>query len=72
MKAAEANLLNFLKKSPRFTISTYEGTYPWIDRECRQLWGNVLRAESNDVISARLGLARQAFEKQVGNGEIEA
>ena len=51
MKATEAGLLAFLKKSPQFVIPIYQRTYSWIDKECRQLWDDILRAGSHDEIS---------------------
>jgi len=52
MKATEANLLDFLKKSPQFIIPIYQRTYSWNERECRQLWEDILRTGRNDEISA--------------------
>lgn len=52
MKATEAKLLAFLKKSPQFVIPIYQRTYSWTDRECRQLWSDVVRAGTNDAVSA--------------------
>ena len=52
MKATEANLLDFLKKSPQFIIPIYQRTYTWDERECRQLWEDILRTGRNDEISA--------------------
>jgi len=52
MKATEANLLDFLKKSPQFVIPIYQRTYSWTERECRQLWDDILRTGSNDAIAA--------------------
>jgi uncharacterized protein with ParB-like and HNH nuclease domain/predicted transport protein len=52
MKATEAKLLDFLKKSPQFLIPIYQRTYSWGERECSQLWDDVLRAGRNDSISA--------------------
>lgn len=52
MKATEANLLNFLKKSPQFVIPIYQRAYSWTERECRQLWDDIVTAGSNDAISA--------------------
>ena len=139
MKATEAKLLDFLKKSPQFVIPIYQRTYSWTDLECRQLfealrkeifaldpcvsevilklyiaykaetnfvdvvpqikqlrlslnmefhelhdpkglakdvtnlgrWGNgdvEVGLNSSDEISYVMGLVRQAFEKQMGNG----
>ncbi len=52
MKATEARLLDFLKKSPQFIIPIYQRTYSWTDPECRQLWDDILRVGSNEAVSA--------------------
>lgn len=52
MKATEAKLLAFLQKSPQFIIPIYQRTYSWTEKECRQLWDDVLRAGLNEEISA--------------------
>ncbi len=52
MKAVEARFLEFLKKSPQFIIPIYQRTYSWAERECRQLWDDILRTGSNEGISA--------------------
>ena len=52
MKATEAKLLDFLKKSPQFIVPIYQRTYSWGERQCRQLWDDILRTGSDDAISA--------------------
>jgi uncharacterized protein with ParB-like and HNH nuclease domain/predicted transport protein len=52
MKATEAKLLEFLKKSPQFVIPIYQRTYSWTEKECRQLWEDILRTGTNDAVSA--------------------
>jgi uncharacterized protein with ParB-like and HNH nuclease domain len=52
MKATEARLLDFLKKSPQFVIPIYQRTYSWIEKECHQLWDDILRTGANDGLSA--------------------
>ena len=53
MKATEAKLLDFLKKSPQFVIPVYQRTYSWTEvRECRQLWADILRTGSDVQIAA--------------------
>src|SRR5208283_3585596 len=52
MKATEANFLDFLKKSPQFAIPIYQRTYSWTERECRQLWDDIVRTGSNDAVAA--------------------
>lgn len=52
MKATEARLLDFLKKSPQFVIPIYQRTYSWSEKECRQLWDDILRAGREDAVPA--------------------
>lgn len=52
MKATEAKLLDFLKKSPQFVIPIYQRTYSWTEPECRQLWDDILRSGRDDRINA--------------------
>lgn len=52
MKATEASLLQFLKKSPQFVIPIYQRTYSWRREECQQLWSDVMRAGRDDGVSA--------------------
>lgn len=52
MKATEASLLQFLKKSPQFVIPIYQRTYSWRLTECEQLWTDILRAGRDDGIRA--------------------
>jgi uncharacterized protein with ParB-like and HNH nuclease domain/predicted transport protein len=50
MKATEAKLLDFLKKAPQLIIPIYQRTYGWGERECRQLWDDIVRCGSSDTI----------------------
>jgi uncharacterized protein with ParB-like and HNH nuclease domain/predicted transport protein len=52
MKATEAKLLEFLRKSPQFVIPIYQRTYSWSEKECRQLWDDIVRTGRNDAVSA--------------------
>lgn len=52
MKATEAKLLAFLKKSPQFVIPIYQRTYSWTERECRQLWDDIVRTGKNSQVAA--------------------
>lgn len=52
MKATEIKLVDFLKKSPQFVIPIYQRTYSWGEKECLQLWEDILRTGSNDKITA--------------------
>lgn len=64
MKATEARLLEFLKKSPQCFIPIYH-------RTCSGRWGNgdVEVALANvDELPYVIGLVRQSLELQLGNG----
>lgn len=52
MKATEAKLLEFLKKSPQFIIPIYQRTYSWQEKECQQLWDDIIRSGENDAVHA--------------------
>lgn len=51
MKATEANLLKFLKKSPQFVIPIYQRNYSWTAEQCHQLWSDLLRAGRDDKVN---------------------
>jgi uncharacterized protein with ParB-like and HNH nuclease domain/predicted transport protein len=51
MKASEASLLTFLKKAEQFVIPIYQRTYSWTEKQCRQLWDDIIRAGTHDDIS---------------------
>lgn len=52
MKATEAKFIDFLENSPQFVIPIYQRTYSWTERECRQLWDDIVRTGRNDSVSA--------------------
>lgn len=52
MKATEARLLDFLRKSPQFVIPIYQRTYSWTEKESQQLWDDLIRAGGNGEITA--------------------
>ena len=51
MKATEAKLLDFLRKSQQFVVPIYQRTYSWTEKECRQLWDDIVRCGSSDKIA---------------------
>lgn len=51
MKASEAKLLDLLKRSPQFVIPIYQRTYSWTERECRQLWDDILRSGRDGAVT---------------------
>ena len=52
MRAIETKLLDLLQQSPQFVIPVYQRTYSWTERECRQLWDDILRTGDDDQIAA--------------------
>lgn len=49
MKATEAKLIEFLRKSFQFVIPIYQRTYSWTEKECQQLWEDIVRCGANDA-----------------------
>ncbi len=52
MKATEAQLLRFLSQSPQFVIPVYQRTYSWTQRECQQLWDDIIRTGTAEEVDA--------------------
>ncbi|SMG34852.1 GmrSD restriction endonuclease domain-containing protein [Dethiosulfovibrio salsuginis] len=50
MKANEASFLHLIRKSPQFSTPIYQRTYSWTDKECRQLWEDIIRTGNRDDI----------------------
>jgi uncharacterized protein with ParB-like and HNH nuclease domain/predicted transport protein len=67
MKATEANLLKFLKKSPQFVIPIYQRNYSWTEAQCRQLWADLLRAGRDEKVNAHFIGAIVYVERGLGN-----
>ena len=72
MKATEAKLLDFLKKSPQFVIPIYQRTYSWTRQECahRGPVGGVGRDDENRVDHHPGKQQRQARSQQVRSPQI--
>ena len=64
MKATEAKLLSFLQKSPQFVIPIYQRTYSWTDKQCRQLWDDILRAGSSDTFTSPLSFRAKTTPRE--------
>lgn len=67
MKATEANLLKFLRKSPQFVIPIYQRNYSWTEIQCRQLWADLMRAGRDDKVNAHFIGAIVYVERGLGN-----
>ena len=56
MKATEANLLEFIKKSNQFSIPIYQRLYSWTEKECERLWNDIITIGSKkDIPSHFIG-----------------
>ncbi|BBY36832.1 hypothetical protein MMAN_09660 [Mycobacterium mantenii] len=67
MKAVDANLLDLLKKATQFVVPIYQRVYSWDDSECDQLWRDIVRAGSSEVIGAHFTGSIVYVEKDQGN-----
>ena len=47
MKANATKLLGFLHKASQFVIPIYQRNYSWDEKQCQQLWEDILRVGSN-------------------------
>ena len=48
MKANDASFLSLLKQSLQFVVPIYQRAYSWTERECGQLWDDILRTGKDD------------------------
>jgi len=51
MKATEANLLGFMHKALQFVIPIYQRTYSWNEKQCAQLWDDIVRTGRDDSVA---------------------
>ena len=50
MIANATKFLDFLRLAPQFVIPIYQRTYSWTEKECHQLWDDIIRTGTNDLI----------------------
>lgn len=72
MKATEAKLLAFLKKSPQFVIPIYQRTYSWTEKECHQLWDDIIRTGKNDEILVHFIGSIVYIEEGLSNNTVQS
>ena len=51
MEAKETNFLRFLNSPKQLVIPIYQRTYSWKQKECEQLWKDIMKAGKDDAIS---------------------
>ena len=67
MKAIEANLLKFLKKSSQFVIPIYQRNYSWTAAQCHQLWADLMRSGRDEKLTAHFIGSIVYVERGLGN-----
>ena len=50
MKATETLLVKFLEKPNQFFIPIYQRTYSWTEKQCEQLWDDIVRVAKDPAI----------------------
>lgn len=50
MKANATKFLGFLHKANQFIIPIYQRNYSWDEKQCQQLWDDIMRVGNNDSI----------------------
>jgi uncharacterized protein with ParB-like and HNH nuclease domain/predicted transport protein len=72
MKATEAKLLEILRNVSQFIIPIYQRTYSWTQKECEQLWADILRAGSSDDIGVHFIGSVVHIDDGLGNIAVQA
>jgi hypothetical protein len=72
MKATEAKLLQILGAVSQFIIPIYQRTYSWTQKECEQLWADILRAGSSDDIGVHFIGSVVHIDDGLGNIAVQA
>lgn len=52
MKATETPLVKFLQGTKQFIIPIYQRTYSWTEKQCEQLWNDIIRVAQNKEIQS--------------------
>jgi uncharacterized protein with ParB-like and HNH nuclease domain len=50
MKATETQLIKFLQGTRQFLIPIYQRTYSWTEKQCEQLWDDIIRTAQDKTI----------------------
>ncbi len=72
MKATEAKLVDFLRKSSQFVIPIYQRTYTWTAKECEQLWNDIIRSGNNDGVAVHFVGSIVYVESEDGNVSLQS
>lgn len=55
MKATEVPVIKFLQKTQQFLIPIYQRTYSWTEKQCEQLWNDIISTTTRDMPAHFLG-----------------
>jgi uncharacterized protein with ParB-like and HNH nuclease domain/predicted transport protein len=72
MKATEAKLLEILRNVSQFIIPIYQRTYSWTQKECAQLWADILRTGVTDEIGVHFIGSVVHIDEGLGNLAVQA
>ena len=72
MKATEAKLLQILGAVSQFIIPIYQRTYSWTQKECAQLWADILRTGVSDQIGVHFIGSVVHIDEGLGNLAVQA
>ena len=72
MKATEAKLLQILSAVSQFIIPIYQRTYSWTQKECQQLWADILRAGATEEIGMHFIGSVVHIDEGLGNLAVQA
>ena len=72
MKATESKLLQILGAVSQFIIPIYQRTYSWTQKECQQLWADILRAGATDEIGVHFIGSVVHIDEGLGNLAVQA
>lgn len=72
MKATEAKLLQILGAVSQFIIPIYQRTYSWTEKECAQLWADILRTGATEEIGVHFIGSVVHIDEGLGNLALQA
>ena len=72
MKATEVKPLQILGAVSQFIIPIYQRTYSWMQKECQQLWVDILRAGSTEEIGVHFIGSVVHIDEALGNLAVQA
>ena len=72
MKVTRAKLLQTLSAVSKFIFPIYQRTYSWTQKECQQLWADILRAGASEAIGVHFIGSVVHSDQGLGNLAVQA